>query len=266
MRDNEHLYFPGNLRLVVARFPNLARAAEAFGVTRQQLNKYLSGTQMPSILVLSRIAAVAGIGPDEMLIRPEEFRTLLAANSDFDLLSSDCRSIFNDFLNPWGCFRGPIGVIGGYYEVFCAPTMGSNLISRTLVLFYDFGGMKLVRYLGKGGGRKARSGDSSHRRPVAVVLCKEDRVQIAGYQNIDHTGPRIGFSILTPPTAAHPLYMTGMVLSTDSRRMRPVVSSRIVFRKIPEGESILEHARRGGLLPQGDLDPFVLAMLREPLI
>ncbi|MDR5654212.1 hypothetical protein [Ruixingdingia sedimenti] len=48
--------------------------------------------------------------------------------------------------------------------------------------------------------------------------------------------------------------------------MRPVVSSRIVFRKIPEGESILEYARRGGLLPQGDLDPFVLAMLREPLI
>ncbi|WP_226946357.1 helix-turn-helix transcriptional regulator [Roseobacter sp. TSBP12] len=68
-----HKVFPTNLRRLVHHYPSTSRAAEALGINRQQLSKYLSGLSMPSLATLRNIAAHFELEPDDLLLPAERF-------------------------------------------------------------------------------------------------------------------------------------------------------------------------------------------------
>ncbi|MBL4919044.1 helix-turn-helix domain-containing protein [Szabonella alba] len=54
------------IKRVVESYPTIAAASDALGINRQQLNKYLNGTSMPSLRVLRRISQVTGLPIDAL--------------------------------------------------------------------------------------------------------------------------------------------------------------------------------------------------------
>jgi len=65
-------YFQKNLRrLILEKYTNLSNGAQAIGINRQQLNKYLKGVNQPSVEILKRMAAALNVTIDSLLMPPE---------------------------------------------------------------------------------------------------------------------------------------------------------------------------------------------------
>ncbi len=64
-------YFSKNLRrLILAKYANLSNGAQAIGINRQQLNKYLKGVNQPSVEILKRMASALDVTIDMLLMPP----------------------------------------------------------------------------------------------------------------------------------------------------------------------------------------------------
>ncbi|MFV0474662.1 MAG: helix-turn-helix domain-containing protein [Pikeienuella sp.] len=66
-----------NLRELAAEFGSISRLCREGGINRQQLNKYLSGENLPSLPVLAKLCAALGVGLDRVVsagggLQPEE--------------------------------------------------------------------------------------------------------------------------------------------------------------------------------------------------
>jgi transcriptional regulator with XRE-family HTH domain len=66
-----------NLCAVVARAPSVAEFCRRVGINRQQFNKYLAGTHVPSQRSMLKIAEVCGLTLQDFLLAPESFVSLL---------------------------------------------------------------------------------------------------------------------------------------------------------------------------------------------
>jgi transcriptional regulator with XRE-family HTH domain len=66
-----------NLCAVVARAPSVADFCRRTGINRQQFNKYLAGTHVPSQRSMLKIAEVCGLSMQDFLLAPEHFVALL---------------------------------------------------------------------------------------------------------------------------------------------------------------------------------------------
>lgn len=56
-----------NLNTLVSRFDSVSAASKAFGINRQQLNKYLSGARTPSLLTAAKISDVCNVQIDFLI-------------------------------------------------------------------------------------------------------------------------------------------------------------------------------------------------------
>ncbi|MDO6456776.1 helix-turn-helix transcriptional regulator [Celeribacter halophilus] len=64
-------YFSTNLRrLILEKHTNLSNGAQAIGINRQQLNKYLKGVNQPSVEILKKMASALGVTIDMLLLPP----------------------------------------------------------------------------------------------------------------------------------------------------------------------------------------------------
>lgn len=66
-----------NLCEVVARGPSVADFCRRVGINRQQFNKYLAGTHLPSHRSMLKIAEVCGLEAGDFLLEPASFRERL---------------------------------------------------------------------------------------------------------------------------------------------------------------------------------------------
>ncbi|MBN4095988.1 helix-turn-helix transcriptional regulator [Methylobacterium sp. OT2] len=69
-----------NLRVLCEKHGAISAICERMGINRQQFNKYLSGSHLPSNSNMRLIANYFGLSPAIMLSDPDEFKTLVDGN------------------------------------------------------------------------------------------------------------------------------------------------------------------------------------------
>ncbi|HAZ79871.1 MAG TPA: transcriptional regulator, partial [Porticoccaceae bacterium] len=72
--------FSKNLRLLISYSHSIASVSRDLQISRQQLTKYLSGKNLPSVRNLRKISDFFGVEETEIFMPVDDFRRLIALN------------------------------------------------------------------------------------------------------------------------------------------------------------------------------------------
>ncbi|WP_114962337.1 helix-turn-helix domain-containing protein [Tritonibacter mobilis] len=67
-------HIAANIRLLISRKESISAVAAALKINRQQLNKYLNASTLPSLFILKQFADFFGVTLDDLLLEPQEFK------------------------------------------------------------------------------------------------------------------------------------------------------------------------------------------------
>lgn len=67
-------HIAANCRSLISEQASISAVASALRINRQQLNKYLNASTLPSVFTLKQIASFFGVGVDDLLLDPQEFK------------------------------------------------------------------------------------------------------------------------------------------------------------------------------------------------
>ncbi|WP_240664448.1 helix-turn-helix transcriptional regulator [Paenirhodobacter ferrireducens] len=140
-----HKEFPANLRRLVHHYPSTSRAAEALGINRQQLNKYLSGLSMPSLATLRNIAAHFDLEPDDLLLPPDRFAARWRPPMRIEGLPPRMRQAFAALLENMAQTRRTLSQFCGCYHVCTPLRTNPDRIGRAYTVISQEGDLTLVK-------------------------------------------------------------------------------------------------------------------------
>jgi transcriptional regulator with XRE-family HTH domain len=221
--------FATNLRLLCGRHRSVSEVCRRLGINRQQFNKYLAGTSLPSPATLGRICAFFAIDQGDILVAPDEFARLAGARPPEQgpvpppLFAPTVDRIVTHFPESSRKLERYVGYYFGYY---CTPAYPRKVIKslsricRSGDHFYDRTIERLV----------------DKRRPHArFSVCKytgsvvhtEDRIYIA-HANL-FLNQTMSLVVFYPSYRATLQYLSGVCVSVSSGPGRQPFASRVVY-------------------------------------
>lgn len=209
--------FAQNLRILCAEHRSVAEVCRRLDINRQQFNKYLAGTALPSPHTLARIAAFFALDERALRLPAAEFRLARRMPAPAALGGSESAKRLQRYL-------------GYYHSYYLTPAYpGRMLISLTA----------LRAGPGVGGGGvtdnmiERLKSHPRHRGPV--VTCKyrgpvalaEDRIFITHNRSLPHQV--LGLSILYASQRARARLLSGVFVSVSGSPGRPPFAGRLVY-------------------------------------
>ena len=261
--------FPVNLRQLVHHLSGTSRAAEALGINRQQLNKYLSGLTMPSLATLQGITAHLGLQPDDLLLPPGQFLARWRPPVKVDGLPPQIQEVFGVLLENMAQTRDTLAQFCGHYHVYTPLPTNPKRIGRAYAAISQHGDLTTVKMVMFATNR----GETPESRPptkvTGLVQWLGERIYINGVQNVGQTNARLYSIALYPPAVPSMPYLTGMLMTSNNARTRPIYALPIVFDRLAGKASRRADLQACGVFYKDDprLDPGALALLdgQQPL-
>lgn len=248
--------FCTNLRSICAEFGSIAQVCREIGINRQQFNRYLNGTGMPSAHNLRRIARHFDLTEADFYAPQDEFqrRHVLGrqrlTEGPVDLMT--------------GAFRGQVQLLrrylGFYHAHFATPTW-DGMVLRSLIRIYEQDGFVMTRAL-----ERVSTPDGSvtqRSRYEGLVTLRGNRLYV-----VEHEMVREGSvveTILTPSPRQRVRYLKGMTIGVAWRTHAVPYASRSIWKRIDERVSARDALRACGAFPLGsrDIDPTIRSLLKH---
>lgn len=239
--------FSRNLRNLCATRVSVSLICREIGINRQQFDRYLTGSAMPSAHNLRRIAAYFALSEKELLSpRLEDSRSGPGL---------DPQSSFAAALRPEpGELALLRNYLGFYHYYFLTPSWPGQ-VQCGLLQLYERDHRVLTRYVGRvenpDYGRITRSRFDGH------AVLRGDRIFI-----LEHArGPVDGFgqTILYAAHRHQANYLTGMASGIGWHPHRGPFASRLIIRRLRITHSLREAMAQCGLfrVDGSNLDPIV---------
>ena len=232
--------FSSNLRSLCAEFGSVAQICRAIGINRQQFNRYLNGTSMPSAHNLRRIARYFDL-PEARLFAPlDQFDNWISESTrNRSLTSSD------NFLEPFrDQHRNLKRYIGFYHSFFRTPSW-DGMIFCSLIQFREKDGFIQSRSL-----ENATSTDKSIRqisRYDGLVTMRGNRIFVT-----EHERARNGSVAQTILFSAHRQqlkYLRGMTMGVAWRPYPRPYAAKAIWKRLDERVTAREAISACGIYP-----------------
>ncbi|MGD9864915.1 MAG: helix-turn-helix domain-containing protein [Pseudodonghicola sp.] len=265
MKHREHYHFPENLRIIVQSYSGTSRAAQEFGISRQQLNKYLSGRSMPSIETLQIIASAAGLRPDDLLLPPQAFMPLWQPPLRLQGLSPRVEKVMNRLFENMAQTKDVLAQYCGAYHMYGRLLTNPDRIGRTYSVISQDGTLtliKMVMYIDAyGQGLGARP-------PIkveGVVQWLGERIYIVDLQDLGQRNARLISFVIDPPALPYQPYLTGSMTTTNNSLMREAYTIPIVCERLQGPRAMKADLKACGVFHKDNpqIAPEVRRMLGE---
>ncbi|MPL83937.1 hypothetical protein SDC9_29896 [bioreactor metagenome] len=228
-----HKGFPANLRQLVRHYPSTSRAAEALGINRQQLNKYLSGLSMPSLATLQGIATHFDLEPDDLLLPTDQFAALWRPPMRMDKLPPKMRRVFDAMLDNMTQSRLVLAQFCGFYHAYVPLRSNPDRIVRAYMTISQEGDLTMVKSVMYATSRGEISGSRPPIKVDGIAQWLGERIYITDVQNIGLPSARLQSIALYPPVLPSAPLLTGMLMTTNNALTRPIYSAPIVLKRLP---------------------------------
>ncbi len=232
MKSREHYYFPENLRVIVQSYSGTSHAALQFGISRQQLNKYLSGRSMPSIETLQSIAGTAGLRPDDLLLPPQAFMNLWQPPLQLQGLSPRVEKMMNGLFENMAQTKEILAQYCGAYHMYGRLLTNRDRIGRAYSVIFQDGALTLIKTVmyidayGQGFGARPPM------KVEGVVQWLGERLYIVEVQDLGRPNARLINFVIDPPVLPYQPYLTGNMTTTNNSLMRPAYTIPIVCERL----------------------------------
>lgn len=230
-----------NLRYICSHHGSVADICRKLKFNRQQFNKYLSGASFPSNRNLMRISSFFRVEPEDLLLRPQEFRSYFHSISINLLLSND--KLHDSFFSSSRDSEEEdryCGIYKTYHKVPYAQKsilVGLSQIRRT-------GSHLLTKYLDFSGSSKGANG------PASILKMNGTMTLDGGHlYMLDHmTRSNLGYHLtILYPSRRDPIdILTGMTMGVSQHLNGSPYASNILFKRLTPGTSLKEIARQCG--------------------
>lgn len=260
-----HNNFPPNLRQLVRHLSGTSRAAEALGINRQQLNKYLSGLSMPSLATLQGIAEHFDLEPDDLLLPPDHFLTRWHPPMKIEGLPPQIQTVFDSLLENMAHTRGELAEFCGHYHAYSPLPTNPNRIGRICATIAQHGDLTTIRMVMYATNLGEAPGSRPPIKLTGLVQWLGERIYINGVQNVSQTNARLYNIALYPPAVPSLPYLTGMLMTTNNARTRSIYALPMVFERLAGKILRKSDLQRCGVFYKDDpkLDSGALALLQE---
>ena len=232
--------FSQNLRSICADYGSIAQVCREIGINRQQFNRYLNGTGMPSAHNLRRIARYFDLSEADLFADCSEFtrRHILsqkrAASGPVDLMIGPFRDQTQSLRR----------YLGFYHSHFQTPTW-DGMTLRSLIWLYEKNGYVMTRSVERVTGRDGRVNQKS--RYEGMVSQRGNRVFV-----VEHEMVRDGSiveTILTPSHRQQVKFLRGMTIGVAWRPHVSPYASRAIWKRIEDKVSLREALKACGAFP-----------------
>jgi len=257
--------FAQNLQHVVGYFPSVVQAAGKLGINRQQLTKYLSGTSTPSLATLRTIASYFGVEPDDMFLPQRDFKKRWSPPAKVEGLPPQLEGTVQDILYHMHRTHGDMDEICGFYHAYINLLTHPNKIGRAYTVIQrhgDFTAVKTIMFASPYGA------ENKPRRPIkinGIALYLGERIYILDAQNVGQPNARIQSIALYPSSFPQADYLTGLLMTTNNARNRPIYSTPIVFQRLNADRIRKDDMRACGVFfrDSGNVAPDILELLNS---
>ena len=262
MMDDSYTNLGPNLTFLCSFFPSIAEVCRRMGMNRQQFNKYLNGSAIPSRRNLRRICDFFGVTEGEILQDPSGFSALVSTRkaSEPDHILEPVKSALRELLQR---SEDMSRYEGYYYRYFPSYAYPGKFV-------------KALGHIGKAGGNYfwknnetllPEDGGSSlgFGKWRGILLMYSDRIFMVEYDTANVSTP-ISSSIFYPCHRSRIDYLVGVQTGMPLRRGRNAAVSRVVLEFIGKEVNVRDCIASCGLFSIGHaaVPDSVLKMLDNP--
>lgn len=243
-------HFSRNLRSLCADYGSISQICRDIGINRQQFNRYLNGTSMPSAHNLRRIARHFDLSEERLSGPPDAFDAALRkATVDRGASPGDA------FLAPFrDQQRNLRRYVGFYHSFFCTPSWEDRIFC-SLVRVSEKDGMIIIRSY-----ENATSQDKSVRqisRYDGLVTMRGNRIFITEHERVREGS--VAQTILYTAHRQQLKYLRGMTMGLAWRPYPHPYAAHTIWKRLSERVSAREAIAACGIYPAQSLkiDPTV---------
>lgn len=238
--------FTRNLGLLCSYQRSIAETCRKLGFNRQQFNKYLAGSVMPSRRNMRRICDFFGVTESELLLPPDDFRRIVALRP-----VEPARALPPAVVRFQTASRGLPDRYLGDYMLYSPSFAIPGLFTVSFVRLSRQDGMvvwKNLEYLRRWdrGGRVQRIS-----KYIGIMAAVGDRLTVMQEEKLRHED--VNQTILYPGYDNPVRRLYGMHLSLTDMHRRTPAASRVVLERIEDGPDLRRTLRRCGQYPAAQI-------------
>lgn len=245
-----------NLAEIVRRAPSVADFCRRVGVNRQQFNKYLAGTHLPSPRTMVKIAEVCGIGAGDFMLDPPEFLERIRRgdrnDADESGISSGPARQNTHFRTMEAFARSSLAglrpFLGAYFRYHHSSIFPGKIIRAVTVIYQS---EDIVRYVTVEHMPESDENLSYRFSYRGVCYLMGSRLFMADYEHRQLN--EMTSTILMPQFRTPIRYMFGLLTGIAANAYGQPFSTRVAFeRKSDDGVIRKAMVRQASMLLPGD--------------
>jgi len=246
--------FSQNLRTLCKTQPSVSKICREIGLNRQQFERYLQGSSVPSSHNTFRIGQYFGIDEQSLFQSPDQFSAARAAMPN-DLSSS---SLFNDL------FPGNLAVLRNYiglYHTHFVNMTWPTFVQRGLCLVTEENSKIVTHYIGRVTDPKSNQIFRSRFRGMLSMQGDQLFLLERGSRSSD----ALAQTILLPPERHSSAYISGLTFAMAWRPHRAPFSSRTIWKRLQNRFDYRTPISQCGLIEAGSrsLDPVIRSFFAD---
>ncbi len=253
--------FPRNLKYLASHYHSVAEACRKIGINRQQFNKYLNGSTMPSIHNLKRIADFFGMDEGELLLPHEELVRIVMRRPVGMDLPDPIRAFLLSARDRHASHRDELARYSGFYHsYFRAPPWPGGVL-KGLYAVTDGELFSTVKSIERLYWAHKPAQDVLVHKYHGVMVMDADRLYLFEHQ--PSLRPVYSMMALFASNRSKITDLTGIVTAVSVGTSAKIYSSRVVFRRLDDRTDFKTALSGCGVFKPGspELDDEILSRL-----
>lgn len=227
-----------NLHYLCAHYRSVAEVCRRIDINRQQFNKYLSGSAVPSLHNLKRIGDFFGVEESELLLAHEDFVQLVLRRPVGLDVPEVMRRFFQDSRQRLHSSRLAMErYLGLYHAHFLSPAWPDGIL-RSLYVITGDRQLTYAKAVERLAWRERARRDPFVHKYEGIAIYDENRLYLFDWQ------PRLSnifsMTVLYPSVRSRVTFLNGIVTSVTGGVSRRPYSSKILFERLPDGTGFRE--------------------------
>lgn len=257
-------FFADNLRLLCSYKKSISGVCRELVINRQQFNKYLSGSTMPSGNNMRKICDYFGVEEYEIHMPSEEFEKLVKARPVAGSLSGQQPRPEIEFLDKL-FQRGSedLSKYEGSYYIYYYSTSYPGRILKAYGVIYEEEGRHFFKWIERLSLVGVSGRDGFIYKLKGVVLGLSNRIFVSGYEQIMKN--EMVHLILYPTYKNKVSQLSGLLLGVSGADSREPVSQRVLFSYLGKSINHRTAFKRCGVyeVDSDEVDPEIKAWIEN---
>ncbi|WP_293575718.1 helix-turn-helix transcriptional regulator [Phaeobacter sp.] len=242
--------FAANLKSLCAEFGSISQICRDIGINRQQFNRYLNGSSLPSAHNLRRIARHFGLTERQLFSDELSFEQALRATP-----TDPTATPVEQFMQPFRDQQQNLRRYAGFYHsYFCTPSWEGKIFC-SLIRIVERDGMMVIKSR-----ESAVSADNSVRqisRYEGLVTMRGNRIFATEHEMIREGS--VAQTVLHTAHRQELKYLRGMTMGLAWRPFPHPYAAKTIWKRLDERVSARDAIRACGIYPQHStrIDPAI---------